>query len=186
MFYKEWLLVLNNIEKKCSELDAIFKLVKINFGSKNGALVSSHIAILQSWKIRENLGRIVIVVLPLQVEFGWQPVEQVRRKEVLCRLILLLISISWKQTCPTLVPVIKASYPLNVSVVFHTTFSLLSQLSSVKFNLAVGEKGIHNLDCGDEQVQSHGRVLSYGACNWLRTQQGECDARSDLYFVNLP
>jgi len=35
-------------EKKWSELDAIFQVVKVNFGSKFGFLVSFHTAILQS------------------------------------------------------------------------------------------------------------------------------------------
>jgi len=37
---KEWLLVLNYFEKKyfCSKLDAIFKMMKMDFGSKFGAL----------------------------------------------------------------------------------------------------------------------------------------------------
>jgi len=34
--------------KKCSKLNAIFKVVKMNFSSKLGAWVSFHIAILQS------------------------------------------------------------------------------------------------------------------------------------------
>jgi len=35
-------------QKNCSKLNAIFKVVKMNFGSKFGAWVSFHTAILQS------------------------------------------------------------------------------------------------------------------------------------------
>ena len=58
VFYKEWFLVLNYIEKNCS---AILKLLKMNFGSKFGAWVSSHTAILQSWKFLENLRRTFVI-----------------------------------------------------------------------------------------------------------------------------
>jgi len=48
----------------CSKFTAIFKSVKINFGSKFGAWVSFQTDILQSRKFKENLGR-TVVVLPL-------------------------------------------------------------------------------------------------------------------------
>jgi len=48
----------------CLELNAIFKVEKMNFGSKFGAWVSFHTAMLQSRKIQENLGP-TVVVLPL-------------------------------------------------------------------------------------------------------------------------
>ena len=41
------ILVLCYIEKKCSKLNAVFKVVKINFGTKFGALVYVHTAALQ-------------------------------------------------------------------------------------------------------------------------------------------
>jgi len=62
-------------KKFCSKLDAIFKIVKVNFGSKFEAWVSFHTAILQSWKFQENLGRIV-VVLPFILD--WNPWESLR------------------------------------------------------------------------------------------------------------
>jgi len=63
--YMEWLLFLNYVDlKKCQKLNAIFKLIKIDFGSMIGAWVSFHTVIFQSWKLQENLGR-TFVVLPL-------------------------------------------------------------------------------------------------------------------------
>jgi len=49
-FYKEKLLVSNYIEKNsfCSKLNAIFEAVKMDFGTKFGAWVSFHTAVLQS------------------------------------------------------------------------------------------------------------------------------------------
>jgi len=62
---------LQYIEKKifCSKLNAIFKVVKMNVGSKFGAWVST--AILQSWKFQENLER-TVVVLPLLAEVHYK------------------------------------------------------------------------------------------------------------------
>jgi len=51
--------VINGIKfyrKNRSKLNAIFKVVKMNFGCKGGAKVSFHTAILLSRKFQENLG----------------------------------------------------------------------------------------------------------------------------------
>jgi len=48
----------------CSKLNAIFKVVKMNFGSEVGAWVSFHTDILLSLKFQENLGQTVLA-LPL-------------------------------------------------------------------------------------------------------------------------
>jgi len=49
VFCKECFFILNCIEKKsCCKVDAIFKVVKVNFGSKLGPWVSFLTAILQS------------------------------------------------------------------------------------------------------------------------------------------
>jgi len=68
VFYKEWLLVLNKIERNilCSILNSHFREVKMTFSCKFGAWVSFHTAILQSWKFQQNLGQ-TVVALPLQV-----------------------------------------------------------------------------------------------------------------------
>ena len=60
------LLVLNYINNNiyCLKLNAIFQMVKMNFGSKFGAWVPFLTAILLSGKFQENL-RQTLVVLPL-------------------------------------------------------------------------------------------------------------------------
>jgi len=61
-----WFQITSKRNSFCVKLHAIFMAVKMNFGSKFGAWVSFHAAILQSWKFQENLGRRV-AVLPLLV-----------------------------------------------------------------------------------------------------------------------
>jgi len=57
MFYKNCGFKLCRKNFFCSKWNAIFNAVRINFGSKFGAWVSFHAAIMQSLKFQENLVR---------------------------------------------------------------------------------------------------------------------------------